>query len=390
MSFFSWLHNRTSTLSPRSQARPRPAAERFQPRLEILEDRAVPATFSAATASALIQDIQTANQQGGANTIVLTAPTTSPYALTSVNNSTDGPTVLPQIANGNNLTILTSNGTTTPGYGDVLDAGKYGRLFDVAVGGSLTLENVTLQNGKVFTPGAGTGATEKGGAISNQGTLVLDQVMVQDNAVVGMPGYTQAAAGGGVWSNGALTVENSTVFQGNSATGSSGSPAKGGNAYGGALCIAGGTASISNSFFGSFNQPKGNTAQGGQSNTVSGSGYGGAVYVAAGTVTLNADTVGNSPGISGATSNAALGGGGVSYGYGGGLYVAGGTVTLTNDTIVYNQAGSVQNSLVNTSMGQGGGLFIASGATVSLDSFTVAHVEWDRPQNIDGTYVLLS
>lgn len=276
MQLFSWL---TKRMTGRPQNRRAPAcrpAPRFRPRLETLEERTVLSTFYAATASDLIQDIHAADQQGGANTIVLTAPTTSPYVMTKVDNYTDGPTALPQITSGNNLTVLTSNGTTPPAYGDTLDAAKNGRLFDVAAGGSLTLQNVTLQNGSVFV--LGPGVTEKGGAISNQGTLVLSSVMIQQNAAVGYPSNVQDAAGGGVWSNGSLTVENATVFWGNSATGSAGYGKTGGNAFGGALYIASGTANVTDSFFGRANY-KGNTAMGGQAGIVNvrdGSGYGAA------------------------------------------------------------------------------------------------------------------
>ena len=46
------------------------------------------ASFTAATVSALIADINAANTAGGANTITLTAATTAPYVLTAVNNTT--------------------------------------------------------------------------------------------------------------------------------------------------------------------------------------------------------------------------------------------------------------------------------------------------------------
>ena len=393
MPLFSWLRNLTSTRTPRSRARRPPAAARFQPRLEALENRDLPSTYYAATASDLIQDIRTANQQGGANTIVLTAPTTSPYVMTQVDNTTDGTTALPQITSGNNLTILPSNGTTS----GLLDAAKNGRLFDVAAGGSLTLQNVELEDGYVTSLGT---VTQKGGAIFNQGTLVLNSVLVRNNAVVGIPGHGQDAAGGGIWSNGSLTVENGTAFQGNAATGSNdpASTLNGGNAFGGAICIAGGTANITDSSFGYGNTAKGGTGGGG--NHRDGSGYGGAIYVASGTVTLSADTVGNPLGSSGISSNTAqapslslLG-----RGYGGGLYVAGGSVTLTNDTVYYNVAGGYNGGGVAWgggygSYGFGGGIFIAANATVYLDSFTVAHTNYNRASgdpNIDGTYILLT
>jgi hypothetical protein len=112
--------------------------------LEQLEDRLVPSNFTAAAVSDLIADINAANQHGGTNTITLTAPTTSPYTLTAVNNTTDGATGLPVIAAKDNLTIVgnadiiqRSGASGTPGF----------RLIDVAAGASLTLQNLTLQGG---------------------------------------------------------------------------------------------------------------------------------------------------------------------------------------------------------------------------------------------------
>jgi hypothetical protein len=68
--------------------------------------------LNAATVCDLIADINAANKAGGSNTITLTAPTTSPYVLTAVDNTTDGATGLPVISVGNkktgadNLTIV--------------------------------------------------------------------------------------------------------------------------------------------------------------------------------------------------------------------------------------------------------------------------------------------
>ena len=145
MSFFSWLRTwKRSDPGQRRGARgsPRQRAS-FRPQLEALEDRTLLSVYTAATVSDLIADINAANKAGGANTITLTAPTTSPYVLTAVDNSTNGANGLPSISSkqGDNLTII-SNGDTierstavgTPAF----------RLFDVASGSSLTLNNVTL------------------------------------------------------------------------------------------------------------------------------------------------------------------------------------------------------------------------------------------------------
>jgi hypothetical protein len=323
-----------------------------------LEDRCLPSTFYAATASDLIADIKAANLQGGANSIVLTAPTTSPYFLTGLS-----------IAPGDALTIQTGNGSANPGYGDTIDGSKAWRLFDVAQGASLTLDNMTLQNGYVRYPN-GFGAGGAGGAVVNQGTLDLSHVLVQNNTVTGL-GSLSDASGGGIWSSGSLTVENSCLFAGNVAQATI-------NAYGGAICIVGGTANISGSTFGkidlAWNSAK--TVGNGGAGTVCRA-YGGAVYVGGGTVTMSGDSVGQlgSSAASGTARNCANGDDSVpfgnSFGYGGGLCVAGGTVTLTNDSITNNEAGiACENGYSGCCPGYGSGIFIASRAHVYLDSFT--------------------
>lgn len=80
---------------------------------------------------------------------------------------------------------LLSNGTTDPGYGDTLDAAHYGRLFVVAAGGSLTLQNMRLVNGYAYTDFAAGNA--QGGAIENFGDLDLNHETVAWNQVIGNP-----------------------------------------------------------------------------------------------------------------------------------------------------------------------------------------------------------
>jgi hypothetical protein len=67
-------------------SRVRPAPTRRRPRLTVepLEDRAVPASFTAATVADLVADINGANQAGGPNTITLVAGTT--FTLTAGSN----------------------------------------------------------------------------------------------------------------------------------------------------------------------------------------------------------------------------------------------------------------------------------------------------------------
>jgi hypothetical protein len=205
----------------------------------------------AATVSDLINDINEANQgDGGTSTITLTAATTSPYVLTPVDNSTDGPTGLPVIKNKDTLTII--------GNGDTIERSTASgtpdfRLFDVASGASLTLETLTLENGLED----GSGNSAEGGALYNQGTLVLSGVTVQSNTAQGSAGTDRGgkfksggtgadAQGGGIWSNGTLTLENNTTIENNLAVGGMGGTGigsrtqggTGGGGFGGGLYVA--------------------------------------------------------------------------------------------------------------------------------------------------------
>jgi hypothetical protein len=292
--------------------------------------------------------------------------------LTAVNNSTDGPTGLPVISKKDSLTIV--------GSGDTIDASRVGRLFDVATGGSLTLENLTLQNGQA-QPARATGYSADGGAIYNQGTLVLSGVTVQFNIASGW--YGGNAAGGGIWSNGSLTLENSCLVQGNSAVAGYGGAS---NAYGGGICVAGGAANITGTRFGGLFP---NKAEGGTNNyNLAGSAYGGAVCVLAGTVTLSGDSLGGPVGSNGAVNqNVAVAGVASSnahgYGYGGGLCVLGGAVTLTNDVVENNTAGWLDNWGGFWEYAHGGGIYVASGATISIDSYTLTYTFNNTPNDIN-------
>src|SRR5262249_27460936 len=130
MSFLSWLRSwkSTSTQDRRWRGSARKSAA-FRPRLEALEDRSLPSSFTAATTADLIADINAANKAGGANTITLVANTT--FDMTAVNNTSNGANGLPVIGGkkadsltiiGNGDTIERSTNSGTPSF----------RLFDVA------------------------------------------------------------------------------------------------------------------------------------------------------------------------------------------------------------------------------------------------------------------
>jgi hypothetical protein len=318
--------------------------------VEQLEDRTVPSNFPVANVDQLIAAINDANQTPEADTITLVTGTT--FTLTQVNNTTNGPNGLPTIAAaggpltilGNGDTIERSTASGTPAF----------RLFDVAVGASLTLANVTVQGGL-------------------------------------------AESGGGIYSSGSLTLEAGTIIRGNHAVGHPGSSYNtwfgtyaypGGPGFGGGVYVAGGTATVTNATLSS------NSARGGDGFygllwgeiivSDGGPGRGGGLYVAGGTVTVSNTTL---------SSNSALGGDGFFGGEarGGGLYVAGGTVTLRSDTVTGNLAngGRGSNGKYNGSA-YGGSLYIDPAAVVYLDALTQGHTKSNKPGNIYGSYTLLT
>jgi len=205
-SWLPWTFSRSYALrgQPRNSASRRKKARLF---LEHLEGRALLASYTAGSVSALIADINLSNTAGGSNTISLTAPTTSPYILTAVNNSTlYGYNGLPVIAANDNLTIL--------GNGHTIERSKAApafRLLQVASGGSLTLENLTLQGGLCQSTSI---YDDGGGAIYNDGMLVLNGATVQDNTAEASNPFD--ALGGGIYSGaGSVTLEGGSIVLNN-------------------------------------------------------------------------------------------------------------------------------------------------------------------------------
>ncbi len=373
---------------------------RIRPRLEALEDRTL-LSGDLFTTGDLIAAIQNANTSGSATTLYL-ASNNAIFDFTSAYNST--PNALPIITG--NITIV-GNGQTIERTG-----GPAFRLFDVASGGSLTLENMTLTGGLA----QGSGSAADGGAIYNSGNLALSGVAVKSNKAVGNSGgrtpgslngnVGASAGGGGLYvAGGTVTLSNDTL-SGNGAQGGNGGNGNfdsqhvggyggtGGFGSGGGLFVAGGFVALNNDTFssnmaqggagghGGIGLPTGppggpgfKIGRGGGGGT-GGTGAGGGVYVTAGTVTLSDGTLsanqakGGNGGSGGSGSPVGLAGVG-GLGAGGGLYVAGGSATLSNDTLNGDNAdggsGGTGGSAAGVSatggtggLGAGGGLVMAS------------------------------
>ncbi len=205
---------RTSRTRSR-KTRPAPSIRRrsrsFRPLLEILEARTL-LSAPVSTTDGLVAAITTANSSGGATTITLASDT--PFDFTSANNSTKGANALPVITG--NITIAGSGATIertgSPAF----------RLFDVANGGSLTLQDLTLQGGEA----SGDGAAAEGGAIYSSGTLNLSAVLVQGNKAVGANGGVDGAGadafGGGLYVAGGIASLINDTLSGNIAQGGAG------------------------------------------------------------------------------------------------------------------------------------------------------------------------
>ena len=110
------------------------------------------------------------------------------------------------------ITIKGKNGAGT----DMLDANSYHpdgnapatphRIFTIKSGGNLTLENLTLKNGKAN----GSGTDQNGGAIYNEGTLTIQNSTIEDNTAVN---------GGGIYNVGTLTINRGIIGSATATTG---------------------------------------------------------------------------------------------------------------------------------------------------------------------------
>lgn len=268
--------------------------------LERLEDRTVPASFTASTPAELVASINLANQSAEADTITL-APGTTFTLKQAYGLSHHAMTGLPPItAAGGPLTIV--------GNGDVIERTSTRktqafRLVTVEAGANLTLENLTIQGGLV---------TAVGGGIYNAGTLTMNGVTVQRNTVKAETG-SLFAFGGGIYSIGQLTLTGCLV-QDNLVIGGDGHngrwvrdprgddrgryyepPTAGGWAAGGGVYVGAGTARLTETTVVNNTARGGRGGSGGGYNAADGRGVGGGIYISllGPSVTLDAFTVAN-------------------------------------------------------------------------------------------------
>ncbi len=323
----SWFIRRTSTAT-------RKAPQKVRLQLEALEDRLVPSTvtLTADDVQSLITDIKTANGDSANNYVInLTASTydfTSAYSGDS--NNAFGPNALPVITGnvtiaGNGAVLLrdASLGNNSPfRFFEVAGsqvASPSGSQSTGAATGSLTLENLTLEDGlaKGSSSGTGGGGLGAGGAILNMGNLTVNGVTLEQNTAQGGSSGTGTSSTGGSMGSTSATPGN---FGTGGASSSSGNGASGGIGGGGGAGGSGGS--------GGWGAGSGNGSTGG-----GGLGAGGAIFNMYGTTTLINCTL---------ASNLAEGGQGANNGagLGGAVFNMDGTLNVTSSTLAYNSSSS--------------------------------------------------
>jgi hypothetical protein len=261
----------------------------------------------------LIGDINYADQVGGTFTINLQPNTT--FDLDLVTNST------PIIAG--NVTIV-GNGSTIQREANNPNAYQ-ARLFEVGRGSSLTLEQVTLQNGYVYA--------SYGGAIYNSGTLTISNCTLSANTSFDDSIYLtslRGGQGGAIYNNGGTVIIESSTLSGNLATGA--------EPYGGAIYNQSGTVTISNS-----SVTNNSAFTGGVDPERLPFSEGGGLYNASGSVTISESSL---------TGNGAL--------YGGGIF-NNGTVTVENSSSVTGNSADLGPDVDN-----GGAVYLDGTSIIDL------------------------
>ena len=379
-----------------------------RPRVEVLEDRLVPATFHV---TSLLDDgnpgtLRAAINQANANP-----------GLDAIDFQVTGTISL----NGSELPTISDDLTiTAPAVGLTVDAHQASRILEVNTSASAGVWGLTLVNGSADQGGAifnngtlsltactfsGNLARDGGGIFNNGGNLGLDRVTLDSNtargadgAALGPPG--QDARGGGLFnSGGAVTISDSSLTNNSAqggAEGSGGFGGAGGAALGGGACSLGGSLELMDSTL------TGNSARAGAGGDArylylvdggqGGSAQGGAVFASGATaVTLTNSTL--SGNIARAGDGGRGGSGGLGFGanggygqqaQGGGLFAQNcASVTITNSTVLQNTArgGDAGQGGIGYKNGgpggvgglaQGGGLSLFANGAVTLTQSTIA------------------
>jgi CSLREA domain-containing protein len=318
------------------------------------------------------------------------------------------------------VTLTITDFVTINGAGagaTIIDGGNAVRVFEVNAAQTVTISNVTVQNGNTET-GIGGGIENSGtltvtnstvrsnsGGIANQGTLTVTNSTISDNSNSGLynsiggtltvngstiSGNT-ARTGGGIMNHGALTVVNGSTISGNTA------PQGGGINNDGTLTVNGSTISgnsASKEGGGIYNAHEStltvtnSTVSGNTADYVGGGIFsGGTLTVESSTISGNSATTGEGGGIAnygtpeGIITNSTISGNTAPQGGGIGNAI-GSTLELTNSTVRDNFGGGINNGGTLTVNGStisgnsadewGGGIYNSVGGTLTVTNSTIS------------------
>jgi hypothetical protein len=198
MSFFSWLRNRKSNGSKQGRTQHRPAAPRFRPQLEALEDRWLPSTL-----------IVTSPKDHGTNTLRAAIAAAQSGDTIVLSPKLDGQTITLTTGELDITKNLTIQG---PGAGQLTISGNYdSRVFEVAPNVTVTLSGLTITGGDGRAMGylPTNSVNGYGGGIYNAGTLTVSDCAVAKNG--GYSGSVTTQIGGGIYNEGTLTISGGSV-----------------------------------------------------------------------------------------------------------------------------------------------------------------------------------
>jgi hypothetical protein len=366
-----------SPLEPLSQSMPRrhrpvtPRALRLRTlHLEFLEDRTVLSMYTVTntnpyleTKGSLGYEIAAAVAGPQPATIDFDIPANSTIQLSdgNANAAADKYGLTAYFVNGTSGTSITIDGSTAPGL--VIDGGGQVRLFTVESGNSLSLEDLTLQNGYA----SGGSGYDGGGGAAGMGGAVFDDG--GDFTAEGCTFVNNQAVGG----QGASAFETHTGGGGGGGLGASApTTGRGGGVYGGPVAEGGGFGGGGGGGTDEGGGPGGFGGGGGGGGSDPGSSAGGLGGFGGGGGGGGGDTLapvgGGATNLFGgghggnATGGHGAGGGGA--GLGGGIFSNQGAITLTNDTFTGNSAigGLGGGGDATAGQGLGGAVFARNGS----------------------------
>jgi hypothetical protein len=173
----------------------------FVPRVDVLEDRTVPATLTVTNLNAA--------GPGSLGQAILDAESA---AYPGADVISFAPSLKGTLALGGPLTLTGALTIDGPASGKVsIDGGGSGRLFSISPGATVAMSHLTLTGG----------SADRGGAIYNAGTLSLSDDTLSANVARGAAGGGNAF-GGALFNAGGVVAIDRCTFTGNQALGGDG------------------------------------------------------------------------------------------------------------------------------------------------------------------------